>query len=99
LARGLRQGQLGIGRDPRSLGVALGRITISQGVRSRRIEPHDPLLRGFHQVEPDNTFRWTDGDAVVPKGLFAGFDGPIDVVLRCGATARYIEEGAARQMA
>jgi hypothetical protein len=92
--------ELGLARDPRDLGVALLRIVIRQGRRSRVIKAGDGLLvEGFHAFEADNGFRWTDGDADLPAPLFAGFEGPLEVVLHCAATARYVEDGAGRRMA
>ncbi len=87
--------ELGLARDPRRLGVALRRIIIRQGSRSRTIEADDVrLARGFHAFEADEGWRWTDGDAHLPAALFAGFDGPLEVVLLCGGAARYLAQGA-----
>jgi hypothetical protein len=92
--------ELGLARDPRSLGVALLRIVIRQGRRSRVIEADDGLLvEGFHAFEADNGFRWTDGDADLPALLFAGFEGPLELVLHCAATTQYVEDGAKRRVA
>jgi hypothetical protein len=92
--------ELGLARDPRSLGVALLRIVIRQGRRSRVIEADDGLLvGGFHAFEADNGFRWTDGDADLPALLFAGFEGPLEVVLHCAATTQYVEDGTKRRVA
>jgi hypothetical protein len=86
--------ELGLARDPRCLGVAMRRIVIRQGRRSRVIEADDErLLEGFHAFESDNRFRWTDGYAALPAPLFAGFAGSLEVVLDCAATTRYVEEG------
>jgi T5SS/PEP-CTERM-associated repeat protein len=85
--------ELGLSRDPRLLGVALRRITASQGARLRVIEANDALLLdGFHEFEPDNGFRWADGDAAIPNVLFADFPGPVELVLQIGGTARYLED-------
>jgi hypothetical protein len=51
------------------------------------------LTEGFHWFEPDNRMRWTDGDAVLPVELFAGFKGSIEVVLHLGSTTHYLAEG------
>jgi hypothetical protein len=92
--------QLGLARDPRSLGVALRRITLSRGARLRVIEADDAsLTQGFHAFEADNGFRWTDGDALLPQALFAGFDLDIEVELHVGCSAHYVEDGAVRQVA
>jgi len=64
------------------------------------IEAEDTLLTdGFHAFEADNGFRWSSGDAVLPAALFAGFAGPIELVLHVGCTAHYVEDSAARQAA
>jgi autotransporter passenger strand-loop-strand repeat protein len=84
--------ELGLARDPRRLGVAIRRIEIRSGSTLRLIEADDARLTdGFHGFEPDNGFRWTDGDALLPAAPFAGLKGPIEVVLHCGGTARYLD--------
>jgi len=89
--------EIRLARDPRSLGVALRRLTIRKGTRFRVIETDSPLLtNGFHDYEPDNGFRWTSGDAVVPATLLEGFDGAIDVVLTIASTTRYVDFGEQR---
>ncbi|MDR3531093.1 MAG: Hint domain-containing protein [Rhodopila sp.] len=91
--------ELGVARDSRSLGVAVRRVIVRQGPKFRVIEAGDPrLVQGFHTFETNNEFVWTDGDAVLPTALFAGFSGPVEIVLVVASTARYIEEGA-RQVA
>jgi hypothetical protein len=86
--------ELGLARDPRSLGVALRQIIVRQGAASRLICAADTLLAdGFHAFEADNGFRWTDGDALLPHLAFAGFTGAIEVVLECGGATRYVEDG------
>lgn len=88
--------ELGAARDPRVLGVAVRRIVMREGRRLRMIEAADAALdRGFHLFEPDNGFRWTDGDAVVPAALFADVHGVCEVELRVGCTARYVADAAA----
>ncbi len=85
--------ELGLTRDPRSLGVALRQIMLTKGKRVRIIDAENPLLTdGFHAFEADNGFRWTDGDAAIPTGLFAGFTGPLELVLHIGGTARYLAD-------
>jgi hypothetical protein len=85
--------ELGQARDPRRLGVAVRRIIIRQGSRSRAVEAEDARLTdGFHAFEADEGWRWTDGAAHLPAALFSGFDGPLEVVLLCGGTARYVAE-------
>jgi hypothetical protein len=92
--------ELGTARDPRSLGVALRQITVSQGIRFRTIEANDALLTdGFHEFEANECIRWTDGDATVPVDLFDGFDGPFEIALRLGGTAYYVDEGVVQRVA
>jgi hypothetical protein len=65
--------------DGRRLGVKLLSLSIGDGVGAwRRINLDDPRLeRGFHAVETANgaSWRWTDGDAVLPRSLWAEFSG------------------------
>jgi len=75
--------ELGLARDPRVLGVALRRLVARKGTRLRVIEAKDEqLTRGFHAFEADNGFRWTDGDAAIPAGLYAGLTAPLEMVLQ-----------------
>ena len=92
--------ELGLARDPRSLGIALRRIAIRQGTRFQVIEADDPRLSdGLHAFEIDNAFRWTNGDTRLPDTLFAGFTGPVEIAIHYAATAHYIDDGASRQTA
>ena len=82
--------ELGLARDPRSLGVALRRIVVRQGTRFRVMQAADVRLAdGFHAFEAGNGLRWTDGDAILPAALFEGFDGAVEVVLHLGGSMRY----------
>jgi hypothetical protein len=82
--------ELGLARDPRELGVALRRIIVRKGTQFRIIEVNDARLsEGFHTFESDNGFRWTDGDAAVPAEFFAGFTGPLELVLCVDCTTQY----------
>lgn len=86
--------ELGVARDPRVIGVAVRQVMVTQDRRLKLIEADDPsLVDGFHGFEPDNGFRWTNGDAAVPMALFEGLDGPIELYLRVGMTALYAAEG------
>ena len=87
--------ELGLTRDPRLLGVALNRIAIDRGTRSLIVEANDPSwTEGFHDFEPIEMMRWTDGDATLPSDLFQIFNGPIDVVLHVSGTAQYVDDDA-----
>jgi hypothetical protein len=89
--------ELGLARDPRSLGIALRRIIVRQGSVSRSLAAEHPeLIHGFHAFEPDNAIRWTDGDAVLPVRLFDGFFGQIEIVIECAGTTRYIDNNLQR---
>ena len=92
--------ELGLARDPRSLGVALRSILVRRASKFRVIEMEDPrLVLGFHTFEAGNRFRWTDGDAVLPVELFADFATPSVLTLRLWSTAQYIAEGDTRRQA
>jgi hypothetical protein len=92
--------EIGLARDPRPLGVGLQRLVVRQGTRFRVFEAADALLTvGFHAYEAVNGFRWTNGDATAPTELFAGFAGPMEILLTVASTAHYVEEGIRRQAA
>ena len=92
--------ELGIARDPRMLGVAVHRIVLAQARRQRCIEADSILLtEGYHAFEPTNDFRWTDGNAVVPHGLFAKMDGPAMLMVQLGATTQYLDDGTVQRAA
>jgi hypothetical protein len=44
---------------------------------------------GFHAFEPDDLFRWTNGDAMLPATLFANLDGTCQSDLLPGGAMRY----------
>jgi hypothetical protein len=92
--------ELGLARDGRCLGVALRRIMLRQGARSRVLQADDARLAdGFHSYETDNGFIWTDGDAALPADLPAAFAGPMELVLFVASTAQYIDDGLRRRVA
>jgi hypothetical protein len=95
-SRAAAPAELGLARDPRVLGVAVRRIALHAGTRSRVMEAADDrLAEGFHDYEPDDGRRWTDGDAVLPADLFQGFDAGVELVLQvCGKT-QYLADGRA----
>jgi len=89
-----------LARDPRCLGVALRRIVVSRRARVRTIEATDPsLTEGFHQFEPNNEIRWTDGNAAVPADLLRGIAGPLVITLLLGGSTTYVEDGAQQRVA
>jgi hypothetical protein len=56
----------------------------------RVMEADDPALgEGFHGFEPDDGLRWTNGDAGLPAGLFAGLDGPMVLESHVAGTTSY----------
>jgi hypothetical protein len=84
--------EMGLARDFRQLGVAVRQIALWEGTRLAVLEASDPRLQqGFHDYEPDNGCRWTDGDAALPAALFDGFDGPTALTLLLGGEMRYPE--------
>ncbi len=92
--------ELGLARDPRCLGVALRRILLGSRTRTRGVHTDDArLIDGFHDHEPGNGFRWTDGDAAIPSALFAGLAGPLLCTLEIGAMIRYLDEGRSLRVA
>jgi hypothetical protein len=89
-SRAAAPAELGLARDPRVLGISLRRVVVRAGRRFRIIDTADErLVEGFHDHEPDNGLRWTDGDAVLPVALFEGFVGRIELVLHMGGTTQY----------
>jgi hypothetical protein len=92
--------ELGVARDPRRLGVALRRIVLAQPRRQHVVEADAAsLIDGYHAFEQDNGIRWTDGDAAVPAGLFAGMSGAGMLILNLGQTTQYLAEGEMRCVA
>jgi hypothetical protein len=100
ISRAAAPQELGLARDPRSLGVAVRRIIVRQRGRSRMVRAQETLLdMGFHAYEAEPDFKWSDGDAVLPAEMFARFVGPFEVSVHLGGTARYIEDVAVVQAA
>jgi hypothetical protein len=82
--------ELGIARDPRCLGVAVRRVALRQATRFRVFEAGDGLLTdGFYPLEAARGIQWTDGDAALPDEMFAGFTGPLEVVIQAGGSTLY----------
>jgi hypothetical protein len=100
VSRAASPAELGIARDPRVLGVALRRLGVRNGARFRITEADDGgLTDGFHAFEADNGLRWTDGDAAIPTALFAGFSGPVELVLHIATTTRYLADSPSQHAA
>jgi hypothetical protein len=86
--------ELGIARDPRSLGVALRQVVVWQGTRVVSLDADDErLTEGFHGYEPAEHIRWTDGQAELPAATFAGFGAGALVTLHLGGDTRYRDPG------
>ena len=71
--------------DTRRLGLCVSGIMLSGGIHAQRdIALDDPRLAGtFHSGEEEAgvAWRWTDGDAVLHPGLWAGLEGPVSMHL------------------
>jgi hypothetical protein len=82
--------ELGIARDPRPLGVALQRVTIRQGSKLMLFDADDErLTAGFHNYEPSDRLRWTDGCAELPIEMFARLTSGAEVMLHLGGATMY----------
>ncbi|HQT77741.1 MAG: hypothetical protein B7Z80_09165 [Rhodospirillales bacterium 20-64-7] len=90
-SRAASPAELGLLREPRHLGVALRRVELQRGARLAVIDAGDDRLAdGFHDYEPALGIRWTNGDAILPAVVLAGFQGGgITVTLTLGGTTRY----------
>jgi hypothetical protein len=94
MSRSASPQELGLARDPRFLGVAVQGITVRQGVRIKRFDmPHSMFGKGFYSFETEEGFRWTNGEATLPSEMFNDFAGPIELLVRVGAIAQYIDDG------
>ncbi len=82
--------ELGLARDPRLLGVAFKRVQLSRGRHLAQLDADDDrLVDGFHGYEPEDSLRWTDGDAGLPTALFSRFSGPTELVLNLTGRMSY----------
>jgi microcystin-dependent protein len=89
-SRAAAQDALGLARDPRLLGVALRQVRVWHRRHLSVLEANDPQWReGCHAFEPDNGFRWTNGNALLPASLFAGVAGTCEIELHVGCSTRY----------
>ena len=99
-SRAAAPAELGLARDPRVLGVALHQIMLRQQAGTRLIEAaNGSLAEGFHGYEPDNLFRWTDGDALLPAALFDSVQGWFELELHIACGAHYVADAAAAAVA
>jgi Hint domain len=87
--------ELGLARDPRSLGVALRHIAVRRGAKFEVVKASDPrLAEGFHDYEATTNLRWTNGYAALPAELFARFQGAgVEIALTLAGTTRYLDDG------
>ena len=81
--------------DQRRLGVALRRIVLAEPEATQTLEWDDARLRaGFHDAEPLDRHRWTDGEAALPLALLAGLRAGALVELHVGGLLPYPADGA-----
>jgi hypothetical protein len=79
---------LGTFRDPRRLGVAITRIVLWYNNQPHIIDADDEALaNGFHNYEPEEGCRWTNGHALLPVSLSAS--APQILHLNIRHTTRY----------
>lgn len=82
--------ELGVARDPRPLGVALRQIQIRRGAKVVPIETdNNQLVNGFHDYEPDECLRWTNGDAELPASFISGASEEAELLLQLAGTTSY----------
>jgi Hint domain len=82
--------ELGLARDPRTLGVAVQRVAFTQGRKLALINADDErLVDGFHDYEPADRLRWTNGDAALAAEVFAGFGKDTVLELHLGGATTY----------
>ena len=87
--------ELGIARDPRSLGVAVRRLAVRQGTKFEVALAQDARLTdGFHAYETKDDQRWTDGCATIPIEMFTRFKGVVEVVITVAGTTQYPDNAA-----
>ena len=82
--------EIGLSRDPRSLGVALRQVRLTHGRKLAVIDAEDDrLVDGFHDYEAIETLRWTTGDALLPAALLTGFGDDTVLELYLGGATTY----------
>lgn len=75
-SRSERPGKFGI-PDDRLLGFCLQSLTLNDGSTVRHVQAAELAeAEGFYGWEPPGQI-WTNGDAVLPAGLFEGFSSPL----------------------
>ena len=61
-------------------------MVLAQSKRTQAIKADADTLRvGYHDYEPTNGIRWTDGNAEIPAKLFATMNGPAMLIVELGA--------------
>ncbi len=93
--------ELGIARDSRALGVAVRKIELHRGWNYTSVAMDDPRLTdGFHDYEPEEGIRWTNGRATLsPEVLAMAGHGALKLVLTLGGATRYPDFGDALAVA
>ncbi|WP_158932493.1 choice-of-anchor D domain-containing protein [Acidisphaera sp. S103] len=92
--------ELGIVRDPRSLGVAVKQVAVRQGAKFMQLDADDErLTTGFHEFEQADGLRWTTGYAELPAETFTKFDNGAEVMLYLAGSTHYIEDDNSRAFA
>jgi hypothetical protein len=92
--------ELGLARDARELGVAFEWLAVRKGAKCRMVGAEDArLTEGFHPFEAAEGIRWTNGDALLPGELFAGFKGEFEVAINLSGATSYVMEGELLQAA
>ena len=79
-SRNERPGKFGI-PDDRLLGFCLQSLTLDDGTTVRHVQVAELAeAEGFYVWEPPGQV-WTNGDAVLPDGLFDGFSSPLCITI------------------
>ena len=85
--------------DQRRLGVALRRIVLAEPEATQTLEWDDARLSaGFHDAEPLDRHRWTDGEAALPLALLAGLRAGALVELHVGGLLPYPTDAPSRHL-
>jgi hypothetical protein len=93
-SRAAAQDELGLFRDPRRLGIAVGRIELCCGGARRLVVGAEALTGpGFHGYEPAEDCTWTNGHAALPPALLDGADA---LHIRVRHTTQYAQHKSRR---